>query len=78
MIEIIIFHYIKGYQKVEGKTRVFGEGQRREQKKYQHLRKENLELTKSNKMYNITKNRNELSRDKIKITLYFITIIQEY
>ena len=49
------------------KKHKFTEKAREENKnKYQQLRKENLELTKLNKMYNITKNRNEILKTKLK------------
>ncbi len=44
--------------------------------KYQQLRRGNLELGKLNKMYNITKNRNEILRDKLKKNLYLVRIIK--
>jgi hypothetical protein len=49
------------------KKHKFTEKAREENKnKYQQLRKGNLELTKLNKMYNITKNRNEILKTKLK------------
>ncbi len=49
------------------KKHKFTEKPREENKnKYQQLRKGNLELTKPNKMYNITKNRNEILKNKLK------------